>query len=147
MSARNITVVLGEDDDGHALLIRRNLDRVGFGDHFVRKRDGREVLDYFDPSQARAAERPHVLLLDINMPRLDGITVLQRLKEDPGTARLPVIMLTTTDDPDDVQRCYDLGCNVYVTKPVVYEHFVEAVSRLGALLAVAKVPTHVSHRR
>ena len=141
MLANNITIVLGEDDDGHALLIEKNLVRIGLGDRFVRKRDGREVLEYFATAQAgKNTESTHVLLLDIKMPHLDGIAVLEQLKRDPGTAMLPVIMLTTTDDSREVARCYELGCNVYVTKPIVYEQFVDVVARLGMFLSIVEVP-------
>jgi CheY-like chemotaxis protein len=79
-------------------------------------------------------------LLDINMPRVNGVEVLHRLKTDQKTAKLPVIILTTTDDPREVERCYQLGCSVYVTKPVAYEEFVEAIRRLGLFLSIVKAP-------
>jgi CheY-like chemotaxis protein len=140
---RNFTVVLGEDDDGHALLVRKNLERAGGGGVFVRLRNGQEVLDYFlaretaSPGEAREA----LLLLDINMPQVDGIEALRQLRSRPSTALLPVIMLTTTDNPREIARCYELGCNIYVTKPVVYEQFVDAITRLGMFLEVIRVPT------
>jgi CheY-like chemotaxis protein len=81
-----------------------------------------------------------LILLDINMPRVDGVEVLRRLKGDPKTTRIPVIMLTTTDDPREIQHCYELGCSVYVTKPVVYEEFIEAIKRLGLFLTIVKLP-------
>ena len=81
-----------------------------------------------------------LLLLDIKMPRVDGIEVLRQLKSDPQTASIPVIMLTTTDDPREVQRCYELGCSVYITKPVDYQAFVEAINRLGLFLQVVRIP-------
>lgn len=144
--ANPITVVLAEDDDGHALLVTKNIERAGHAGRIVRLRDGRETVDYFH-RPAADAERPAsraILLLDINMPRLSGIEVLQQLKQDVSTSSLPIVMLTTTDDPQDVARCYDLGCNVYVRKPVVYEEFVEAISRLGMFLQVIQVPTDVA---
>lgn len=144
--ASPITVVLAEDDDGHALLVTRNIERAGHKGRVVRLRDGRETVDYFQRPTAEV-ERPvsrAILLLDINMPRLNGIEVLQQLKQDASTSSLPIVMLTTTDDPQDVARCYDLGCNVYVRKPVVYEEFVEAISRLGMFLQVIQVPTDVA---
>jgi CheY-like chemotaxis protein len=70
------------------------------------------------------------------MPRLDGVEVLRRIKSDPDLETMPVIMLTTTDDPREVERCYELGCNVYITKPVDYAAFVEAICRLGLFLQV-----------
>ena len=83
---------------------------------------------------------PKLFLLDIKMPRVDGVEVLRQLKSDPETAVVPVIMLTTTDDPREIQRCYELGCSVYITKPVNYQAFVEAVTRLGLFLQVVRVP-------
>jgi DNA-binding NarL/FixJ family response regulator len=74
------------------------------------------------------------------MPRVDGVELLRQLKADKATAGLPVIMLTTTDDPREVERFSRLGCSVYITKPVVYEDFVEAVKRLGLFLGIVKVP-------
>lgn len=74
------------------------------------------------------------------MPRVDGVEVPRRLKADPKTDELPAIMLTTTDDPREVKRCYELGCSSYVTKPVEYDKFVEAVRRLGLFLAIVQVP-------
>ena len=81
-----------------------------------------------------------LLLLDIKMPRVDGVEVLRQLKSDPQTALVPVIMLTTTDDPREIQRCYELGCSVYITKPVDYQAFVEAINRLGLFLQVVRIP-------
>jgi CheY-like chemotaxis protein len=134
-----VTIILAEDDDGHATLIERNLRRAGLDNGFVRLKDGQEALDFLLGSEAPVRESC-VLLLDIKMPRVDGIEVLKRLKGDPWTATLPVIMLTTTDDPREVERCYQLGCNVYVTKPVEYEQFIDAVKRLGFFLQVVKLP-------
>ena len=135
----SVTIILAEDDDGHATLIERNLRRAGLDNGFIRLRDGQEALDFVFGSSAPRPE-PCVLLLDIKMPRVDGIEVLRRLKGDPATATLPVIMLTTTDDPREIERCYQLGCNVYVTKPVEYEQFIDAVKRLGFFLQVVKLP-------
>lgn len=147
MSADSVTIILAEDDDGHATLIERNLRRAGLANTFVRMKDGQEALDYFNgpDSCVNSRDRTCVLLLDINMPRVDGIEVLRQLKSKPETAALPIIMLTTTDDPREVERCYSLGCNVYVTKPVEYDTFIEAVKRLGFFLQVVKLPTNGKH--
>jgi CheY-like chemotaxis protein len=132
-----LKIVLAEDDDGHATLVQRNLERAGLANGFIRLRDGQETLDYFHHQGADAAV---LLLLDINMPRVDGVETLRRLKADPRTSATPIIMLTTTDDPREVQRCYELGCSVYITKPVDYAQFVEAIKRLGLFLQVVQVP-------
>ncbi|QOV90094.1 response regulator [Humisphaera borealis] len=144
MQMEPVHIILTEDDDGHASLVERNLRRAGVANGFTRLRDGQEALDYFHGPDAKTASENAasncVLLLDINMPRVDGVEVLRRLKSDSRTATLPVIMLTTTDDPREVERCYQLGCNVYITKPVEYEPFVDAVKRLGFFLQVVKLP-------
>lgn len=140
VSSEAVKIVLVEDDDGHAALVEKNLRRAGLANEVVRLRDGQEAIEHF--AQGRRGCEPDgcLVLLDIKMPRADGIEVLKRLKQNPVTASLPVIMLTTTDDPREIDRCYALGCNVYITKPVEYEAFVEAVRRLGMFLQVVKLP-------
>jgi CheY-like chemotaxis protein len=81
-----------------------------------------------------------VVLLDINMPRIDGIEALLQIKANSETHRIPVIMLTTTDDPREIDRCYELGCNVYITKPVDYDGFIDAIRRLGLFLQIVQRP-------
>ncbi len=136
-------ILLAEDDDGHASLIHRNLERAGLVNGFHRVKDGQEALDYVRGEGAYAGQelKPNVLmLLDINMPRVDGVEVLRQLKSDVKTSMIPVIMLTTTDDPREVERCYQLGCNVYVTKPVDYDGFINAIRQLGLFLQVVRIP-------
>jgi CheY-like chemotaxis protein len=143
MAADALTIVLAEDDDGHASLIERNLRRAGLSNGFERVRDGQEALDLIQGRgefAGRGLGDQVLLLLDIKMPRVDGVEVLRRLKSDPATAALPIIMLTTTDDPREVARCYHYGCNVYITKPVDYEGFVNAIKQLGLFLQVVRVP-------
>ncbi len=127
--------LLVDDDLGHCELVRRNLRRAGITNEIHTVHDGQSALDF-----VHAAAGPVLLLLDINMPGLSGIEVLRRLKGDPQYCHTPIIMLTTTDDPREVERCYALGCNVYLTKPVNPLEFVEAVRRLGLFLAVVRLP-------
>lgn len=138
-----LLIVMAEDDDGHARLIQRNLRRAGVKNDIHHVRDGQEALDFIrgeGPHAGHVPQQPLLVLLDINMPRLDGVGVLRALKADPATARIPVIILSTTDDPREVARCYALSCNVYVTKPVEYEPFVEAIQRLGLFLQIVQAP-------
>ena len=147
MNSEPLTIVLAEDDDGHANLIHRNLERAGLVNGFIRVRDGQEALELLRGEGAFAGQTIHgdfLLLLDINMPRVDGIEVLRQVKADPKLATIPVIMLTTTDDPREVERCYKLGCNVYINKPVAYDKFVEAIRQLGLFLQVVKIPPNGS---
>lgn len=141
--AEPMTLILAEDDEGHANLVQRNLRRAGFVNDMVHVKDGQEALDFIRGEGSHVARTLTdfvLLLLDINMPRVDGVEVLRRIKADPETAMIPVIMLTTTDDPREVERCYELGCSVYLTKPVEYDGFIEAINRLGLFLQVVKVP-------
>jgi CheY-like chemotaxis protein len=143
MADRELVILLAEDDEGHAYLVQQNLQDAGLANHMVHVKDGQEALDFIQctgPFQGRVPNGPLLLLLDINMPRVDGVEVLRRLKANPKTAEIPVIVLTTTDDPREVKRCYELGCSSYVTKPVDYDRFVEAIRRLGLFLSIVKVP-------
>lgn len=143
MPHRELVILLAEDDDGHAYLIEQNLQDAGLLNRIVRAADGQEALDYIRSTGAHAGRVPNgplLLLLDINMPRVDGVEVLRQLKADPKTLDIPVIVLTTTDDPREVKRCYELGCSSYVTKPVEYTRFVEAIRRLGLFLSIVQVP-------
>ena len=83
---------------------------------------------------------PMLILLDLNLPSVDGYELLQRFKKEESTRAIPIIVLTTTDNPREIDRCYELGCNVYITKPVEYENFAESIRKLGLLLAVVRVP-------
>ena len=143
MLNEQLTILLAEDDDGHAGLVQRNLERSGIVNPIVRVRDGREALDFVHCTGAYSSRVPSgalLLLLDIKMPRMDGVEVLSEIKANPKTAKLPVVMLTTTDDPREVERCYELGCSVYITKPIGYEAFAEALRRLGLFLQIVAVP-------
>jgi CheY-like chemotaxis protein len=140
--AQTFTILIAEDDDGHAELVMEQLREAGLSCPFLRFRDGQEVMDFLHPAAGAGGwdrDRPCLLLLDINMPRLDGIAVLTRIKGDPETRAIPVIMLTTTDDPVEVAACYRLGCNLYITKPVGFEAFAETLTRLGRFLQVLQV--------
>lgn len=139
-----ITVIVTEDDDGHAKLIERNLRRVGIDNDLIRFSDGAELLDFLYRRGAgphREADAGYLLLLDIQMPRVDGVEVLRQIKADPELKPLPVIMLTTTDDPREIERCHDLGCSCYVTKPIEYDQFVDRLRRLGMFIRIVQVPT------
>lgn len=133
------TILIADDDEGHAILIRENLEAAGLRNRMQHFRDGQAILDFL-AGRPRGDEGAFLILLDIRMPKVDGIEVLRRLKADPALARLPVIMLTTTDDSREVERCYELGCNVYVQKPVDYERFAEAIRRLGKFMSLLLVP-------
>jgi CheY-like chemotaxis protein len=140
---KDVTILLVEDDPGHTRLIEKNLRRANIKNKIAFATNGQEALDYlFCEGEFANKQHPsHLLvLLDLNMPVLDGYQVLERMKTDERTKRIPVIILTTTDDPREVARCYELGCNVYITKPVDYEQFSEAIRKLGLFLMVVMIP-------
>lgn len=137
------TLLLVEDDPGHARLIERNLRRAHLPYDIVLLHDGQAALDYLLQGQEEpGARRPQsfLVLLDLNLPGWSGLQLLARLKSDTPTKHIPVIILTTTDDPHEIEQCYALGCNVYLTKPVAYDQFVEMIRRLGWLLATIAIP-------
>ena len=139
MSHHVSRVLIVDDDEGHAILIRENLEAAGLRASIEHLSDGQAALDFF----AKGVTHPEtfMVLLDIRMPKVDGIEVLRRLKSDPALAKLPVIMLTTTDDTREVNRCYALGCNGYIQKPVDFERFADAIRNLGLFVPLLLIPT------
>ncbi len=138
-----VSIVMIEDDEGHARLIERNIRRAGVNNEIVAFRDGTSALAYLlgpDGTGEASAGRHLLILLDLNLPDMTGIDILEKVKANPHTKRSPVVVLTTTDDGREVQRCYDLGANVYVTKPVNYEGFANAIRQLGLFFSVMQVP-------
>lgn len=133
------TILIVDDDEGHAILIRENLEAAGLSNRIRHFRDGQAILDFFFKDRPAPGDA-FLVLLDIRMPKIDGIEVLRRIKADPGLRKLPVIMLTTTDDSREIVRCHDLGCNVYMQKPVDYDRFSEAIRRLGGFVPFLQIP-------
>ncbi|MGZ8901422.1 MAG: response regulator, partial [Limisphaerales bacterium] len=113
---KEVKILIADDDTGHARLIEKNLRRVGLHNSIDRFENGQEVLDFlFRRGEKRKASREngYLLLLDVRMPKVDGVEVLKLIKDDPELRKIPVIMLTTTDDPREVARCHALGCSSY----------------------------------
>ena len=140
----HMTIVIVDDDEGHIELVRRNLRRSGITNPIVAITNGNDALDYVFCRGAytdRTGNGELLILLDINMPGgMNGIDVLRAIKADSHTKKIPVLMLTTTDDPREVNRCYELGCSVYITKPVEPSAFIEAIRRLGLFISVVRPP-------
>ncbi len=138
-----VAIIMIEDDEGHARLIEKNIRRAGVTNEIISFRDGTSGVNYLlgsDGSGRVAIGRPSLVLLDLNLPDMTGIDILARLKANEHTRRTPVIVLTTTDDAREIQRCYDLGANVYITKPLNYESFANAIRQLGLFLSVMQIP-------
>ncbi|MEA2856069.1 MAG: hypothetical protein QOH98_390 [Methylobacteriaceae bacterium] len=138
-----VTIVMVEDDEGHARLIEKNIRRAGVNNEIVPFTDGTSALEYMmgaDGSGEASARRHLLVLLDLNLPDMTGVDILAKVKANRHTRRSPVVILTTTDDQREIQRCYDLGANVYITKPVNYESFANAIRQLGLFFSVMQIP-------
>jgi CheY-like chemotaxis protein len=143
MMTATLSIVIAEDDDGHATLVRRNLKRAGLESDPVHLRDGQEVLDYAYRRGRWSGRPPHdalALIVDLNMPRLGGLEVLEQLKTDQTLTRIPIFVLTTTDDPVELDRCYALGAAACIVKPIEYAAFADVVQRLAQFLMKASIP-------
>ncbi|MBU6456026.1 MAG: response regulator [Bradyrhizobium sp.] len=138
--SKPVTIVMIEDDEGHARLIERNIRRSGVNNDIVPFTNGTEAVNYLFGAGSRHKGDALLILLDLNLPDMTGIDILRRVKEDRHLKCAPVVVLTTTDDSQEIKRCYELGCNVYITKPVNYESFANAIRQLGLFFSVIQVP-------
>lgn len=140
---REVVILIAEDDAGHSKLIEKNLKRIGLHNPILHFENGQSILDFLffrGKDRKRSPDTPYLLLLDIRMPKVDGVEVLRQVKEDSELKKLPVIMLTTTDDPREVARCHAFGCSHYIVKPVDYEKFSEAIKQLGLFVSLVQIP-------
>src|SRR3984957_2403905 len=138
-----VTIIMIEDDEGHARLIERNIRRSGVNNEIVPFKDGTTAVRYLfgaDGSGLDHKGEALLILLDLNLPDMGGNEILQPLKENNHLKATLVVVLTTTDDSQEIKRCYELGCNVYITKPVNYESFANAIRQLGLFFSVMQVP-------
>ena len=140
----HVRIIMIEDDEGHARLIERNIRRAGVTNEIIPFANGGDAVKFlFGADGSALAHRGKALLimLDLNLPDMSGIDILQRVKGNEHLKRTPVVVLTTTDDEREVKRCYDLGANVYITKPVNYDSFANAIRQLGLFFSVIQVPS------
>ncbi|WP_347263060.1 response regulator [Nitrobacter sp.] len=138
-----VTIIMIEDDEGHARLIERNIRRSGVNNEIKSFTNGTEAVNYLFGADGNGL--PHkgeslLILLDINLPDMTGIEILRRVKENRYLKYAPVVVLTTTDDSQEIKRCYELGCSVYITKPVNYDNFANAIRQLGLFFSIIQVP-------
>lgn len=136
-------ILLVEDSLNDIDLTLAALEEHKLANEVVVARDGAEALDYLyrrGPHVNRDANQPVVILLDIKMPKVNGIEVLRRMKSDPALKNLPVVMLTSSKEEPDLAACYELGANAYVVKPVDFQQFVSAVKQVGVFWAVLNQP-------
>ncbi len=129
-----VEILLVEDNPHDAEITLRALKRANFANHVQWLKDGEEALAFLfseGPHVNKPQPRPRVMLLDIKMPKVDGIEVLKRIKADSRTRSIPVVMLTSSKEESDLVRSYDLGVNSYLVKPVDFQRFYEEVTRVG----------------
>ena len=134
MNGEPIVILLVEDDDGHAELVRRSFEDSKLANTLIRVADGQEALDYLyrksgfsDPAKS---PRPGLILLDLRMPRVDGLGVLKILKAEAGLKRIPVVIMTTSETEIDIAKAYDLHANSYLVKPMDFSKFTALMKTL-----------------
>ncbi|HNW09765.1 MAG TPA: response regulator [Candidatus Rifleibacterium sp.] len=135
-----MTILVAEDDPGHAELIVDELKESGIHNSIRRFCNGQEVWEFLiEKASDEATVLNYLLLLDIKMPKMDGIEVLKRIKSHDILKKVPVIMVSTTDDQPEIAKCYELGCNMYITKPVDCKVFAETLQRLGLFIQIVRI--------
>lgn len=136
-------ILMAEDDNGHATLTRMALREVGVNNEIIRFRDGQETIDFlFGAGQgpSREADVHYLLILDLRMPKVDGIAVLRRIRHDGQLRQMPVVVLSTTDNPHEIETCKSLHCNCYIVKPAGCKAFAEALQQVKPLLEHRQAP-------
>jgi len=136
-------ILLVEDNPKDLELTLLALEKSNLANEVVTVRDGKEALDYLFRRGGHAGRQegnPAVILLDLKLPKVDGIQVLEEVKSEPGLQSVPVVMLTTSREEKDLVRSYKLGVNAYVVKPVAFKEFIEAIQDLGVFWAVLNEP-------
>ena len=139
-----VTIIMIEDDEGHARLIERNIRRSDVANEIIAFCNGTEAVRYLFGRDGSGSERDGqalLILLDLNLPDMTGIEILRQVRANKYLKCAPVVILTTTDDSQEIKRCYELGCNVYIIKPVNYENFANAIRQLGLFFSVIQVPS------
>ena len=141
-----IEILLVEDNRSDAEMTIRALKKNNLANNLLHLRDGAEALDFIfamgEYDGRKIENRPKVILLDLKMPKINGIEVLRKIKEDARTRKIPIVVLTSSREDPDIQTCYTLGVNSYVVKPVEFEEFHKAISDLGLYWMIVNQPPH-----
>ncbi len=141
---QEIEVLLVEDSASDAEMTIRALKKNNLANRLLHVKDGAEALDFLFAEGTYAGRQientPRVVLLDLKMPKVNGIEVLLKIKSDPRTKKIPVVVLTSSKEDPDIQKCYDLGVNGYVVKPVEFDEFYKAISSLGLYWMIVNQP-------
>ncbi len=145
MNKKSIVILMADDDSDDRLLTKRALEQNNIVNDFRYVEDGEQLLDYLNHkgnySDPKDSPRPGLILLDLNMPRKDGREALSEIKKDESLRRIPIVILTTSKEEEDILRSYDLGVNSYITKPVTFQGLVDAMRTIGRYwLDIVKLP-------
>lgn len=138
-----VIILIAEDDQGHSTLMKKNFVRAGLSNKILSFIDGQDILNFLLQKGSPPHRDPnasYLLILDIRMPKVDGILVLKQVKEHPELKKIPTIMVTTTDNPQEINQCYKLGCSTYIKKPIDYNQFIEAMQKLGMFIKIIETP-------
>lgn len=135
-----VEILLVEDSQDDAELTIRALKKFNLANHLLHLQDGEEALNFLFSSNVKAI--PKIILLDIKMPKVDGIEVLRKIKSDPYRKIIPVVVLTSSKEERDIIESYKLGVNAYIVKPVEFDKFVKAVSEIGFFWLLLNQPPH-----
>lgn len=132
MNTSGLEIILIEDNMDDATLVMRALKKSNLANRMVHLKDGAEALDFlFGKDSSKDVQTARVILLDLKMPKINGMEVLKKVKEDPNTKTIPVVILTSSAEDPDIKACYELGANSYIVKPVEFDNFSKTVSDLG----------------
>jgi two-component system, response regulator len=147
MNTEEIEIVLVEDSPDDAALTIRALKKQNLANRLIHLKDGEEALDFFYGKGAYEGRNlsnvPKVVLLDLKMPKINGLEVLEKIKSDDNTKAIPVVVLTSSAEDPDIEKCYGLGANSYIVKPVKFDDFTEAVAKLGMYWMVLNKPLNI----
>ncbi|MDF2437980.1 MAG: response regulator [Bacteroidota bacterium] len=142
-----LEIILIEDNVDDAALVIRALKKNNLANKMIHLKDGAEALEFFFGKDDKNPELPNVaakvVLLDLKMPKINGMEVLERVKSDPRTKQIPIVVLTSSAEDPDIKRCYELGANSYIVKPVEFDNFSKAVADLGMYWLILNNPPTV----
>ncbi len=134
-----LAIYIVEDDDGYAELVSMNIREAGIANPLVRFKSGYDVLDHI-LCERQSPATPLLMLLDLNMPGMHGTEVIENIRNNPQTKAIPIVVLTTSGNAPEIKQCYELGCNLYLTKPVESDALVKAIRSLGLVFQLIRLP-------
>ncbi len=143
-----LKILVAEDDKGHFVLVKKNLWRSCVNSEIIHFVDGQQILDFLFGKDQNGLKpgNSYLIILDIRMPKVNGLEILKRVKADKDLRKIPIIMLTTTDDPQEIRKCYEAGCSFYIVKPSNYNDFMNCVEQLGSFISLNNVKIPVMHK-